>query len=383
MEAGTQFVGFSEDVNLDERKSAVINAQVVPMTTTEMLTSVNIGGWNPITIVTDGSVESELRYTYSTIEYLNDVLYSTEYVNGSNKVSFVNIPDLNIDGFGVVLATSISFNNYVNAGTISIYNNNLSLSVLNKLYFPNLVSSINYLAIEDDLIITELHFPLLESSRIDIRCTNLELFYAPLFTSGSIQFLYADFEELNFPSVSSLEGLFISECDYLININESNLGFKYFKGSNLQFQYCNSIESISLNNLNYIYQYNDFTTYIKAVNCASLTSFSISNLIESESEILSIEFNACPLLTDITLGTIGILKKLGINQLAIYITCPISEQSMEDMLALFVSLDGTNGTTLRNSGYVQFGAPTPIPNPTSLGYISTLISRGWTIIYND
>lgn len=380
--SGTQFVGFSEDVNLEERKSEVINAESVIMTTTDMLGGANIKGWNDLTITTDGPVLATISYRYVTGIDINGT-ENMEYINGVNRISFVNNTALSIDGNGQISATLISFDDCIDTLYVSLYLLNLSYSSLEKIYFPVLQSSVNNINIEDTFSLKELYFPLLKNGRIDIRCTELELFYAPLFTSGSIQFLYANFEELNFPSVSSLKGLFISGCDNLININESNLGFKYFKGSNLQFQYCNSIESISLNNLNYIYKHNDFTTYITVTSCPSLTSFSMSSLIESDSEILKIEFNACPLLTDITLGSIGVLKKLAVDQLAIYVTCPISEQSMEDMLALFVSLDGTNGTTLRNSGYVQFGAPTPIPNPTSLGYISTLISRGWTIIYND
>jgi hypothetical protein len=110
----------------------------------------------------------------------------------------------------------------------------------------------------------------------------------------------------------------------------------------------------------------------------------MSNIIELNSLSLAIEFTDCQLLTDIKIGTIGVLKKLGSGVLNVYVEgCPISEQSMEDMLALFVSLDGTNGTTLRNSGFVQFGTLTPIPNEQSLEYISILTGRGWTITYNN
>lgn len=382
----TQFVGYSDSVNLDERKSQIVNADSVTMTTGSMLDGMNMNNWNPISITTDGSVLCDMYYEYYSYSDIQNsgLVSNVQLQNGVNNVSFISNSYFSIDGDadGAIEANEIYVNNIVTC-SIAVYTNNLYSSSLRRMYFPDLVSAgIDSSISFESGSIEELYFPILENASLDIRCINLETLYLPLFNNGTLTLLYSGMSELNMPSLSSFQGgCFISECNNLISINESNLGFQY-----LEFifgvEYCSSIQSISLNKYNYSFDQLE-PLYIKASNCGELTSFSMSNIIEINSPNLNIDFGLCPLLTDINIGTVGVLKKLGSSALNIYVNlCPISEQSMENMLALLVSLDGTNGTTLRNSGNVYFGIDTPIPNAQSLEYISILTGRGWTITHN-
>jgi hypothetical protein len=85
-------------------------------------------------------------------------------------------------------------------------------------------------------------------------------------------------------------------------------------------------------------------------------------------------------LVDLTLGTIGVSKQFG--DILCQASSPLSSESVNRILALLVSLDGTNGTTLWN-GQVLLNAVGAEP-PTGQGLldVATLEARGATVGVN-
>ena len=111
-----------------------------------------------------------------------------------------------------------------------------------------------------------------------------------------------------------------------------------------------------------------------------LETLSIPNLIGFVTDG-TVEFSAgaVPNLVNFTLGTIGVTKKLG--QIILQ-GAALSEASVNALLALLVSLDGTNGTTLwADTLYLNGGTTSP---PTGQGLIdkATLEARGATLNLN-
>lgn len=112
-------------------------------------------------------------------------------------------------------------------------------------------------------------------------------------------------------------------------------------------------------------------------NGTGLTSVSTPKIIYNA----NINFSLQPNLTTVTIGTIGITKQLGLVQFA---TCALNQVSVDGILALLVSLDGTNGTTLYGAGKnCNIGGGTS-STPSAAGLIDKAIlqSRGATITTN-
>lgn len=386
MEAGTQFVGFSDSVNINDRKSAVLNAQTVPMRMSGMLSGMGLAGWFPISITTDGPINMPMSFGYSAVPQINGQdNYSSELVEGSNTFSYQSRVDFSFynDVTDYIDATEITINNFVNAGTINMATFNTIYNNLSKVYFPHLETCYNGIEIQSNSLY-EVHLPLLTEignffdSSVYIETNgNLNTVNIPNYKKGSLYINGSNLNELNLPFLADVYDLDLS---YDTNLTSMNIGVVNLYRIIRVTSYT-QLKKIELDKLEKIF----ILGGINIVSNDSIESFSISNIVEMNMNCYlgcnPLEFSFCPLLTDIKLGTIGILKKV-VQPIVRINYCPLSLQSMENMLALFVSLDGTNGTTLSN-GTIEFGVDTPIPNSICLAYISTLISRGWNITYND
>jgi hypothetical protein len=109
-----------------------------------------------------------------------------------------------------------------------------------------------------------------------------------------------------------------------------------------------------------------------------ITTLNVSTVINYD---VAIEMANNTNLTSITLGTIGTLKSIaGSIEL---INCALNVASVNNLLALLVSLDGTNDTTLYENHTVYLNNGTSSA-PTGQGIldVATLTSRGCTVTTN-
>lgn len=119
------------------------------------------------------------------------------------------------------------------------------------------------------------------------------------------------------------------------------------------------------------------------IRYTELTTLDLSTVVNYN--ITSINLSNNPNLTSVTLGTIGTLKDITLpsNYSIDISTCALNEASVNGLLALLVSLDGTNGTTLFNDGYIQLsGGTNAAPTGQGLTDKATLISRGVSVTTN-
>jgi hypothetical protein len=135
------------------------------------------------------------------------------------------------------------------------------------------------------------------------------------------------------------------------------------------------VTSINFNSLQSVESYN-----FNIVNNNNLTSFSLPELVYVDADAMIIVENSN--LTSLTIGTVGKLKKIKsdvtLSSNALNVT------SVNGILALIVSLDGTNGTTLFGSGKTLDLSAGTNAAPTGQGLIdkATLIARGVDVITN-
>jgi hypothetical protein len=107
---------------------------------------------------------------------------------------------------------------------------------------------------------------------------------------------------------------------------------------------------------------------------SNLESISIPNAIN----LNAIYFSSSNL-TSVNIGEIGILKRVTAVEIA---GCALSEETINYILALLVSLDGTNGTILFNGDVLLDGGTSAAPTGQGLIDKATIESRGGTVTTN-
>lgn len=115
-----------------------------------------------------------------------------------------------------------------------------------------------------------------------------------------------------------------------------------------------------------------------------LTSFILPNVVKHDSQFFTLSGHTY--LTTLTLGTVGILKNFGNTYSPAYLNfsgCALNEASVDGVLVLLASLDGTNGTTNASNGNIQLqGGSNAAPSSIGLAAKATLLARGYTISHN-
>ena len=110
-------------------------------------------------------------------------------------------------------------------------------------------------------------------------------------------------------------------------------------------------------------------------NSNTLEEFSAPNLINCLNSIgISIES-----LTTVNIGTIGNTRQIGGISLG---SCALSEETVNYILALLVSLDGTNNTVLFNDDVYLADGTSAAPTGQGLIDKQTLIDRGCNVTTN-
>lgn len=127
----------------------------------------------------------------------------------------------------------------------------------------------------------------------------------------------------------------------------------------------------------------DVTSGFQGSSSANLTRINLPSLVYISSNVSA---NYTSTLTDVVLGTVGTLKKAGGGGSNVYLyfqSCALSQTSIDGLLTLFASLDGTNGTTSANNGSMYLnGGSNAAPSSTGLAAKAVLQARGWYIQHN-
>lgn len=120
---------------------------------------------------------------------------------------------------------------------------------------------------------------------------------------------------------------------------------------------------------------------ISATLCPALDNVDLSGLVKAGSIDIASSPSMAPL-SYVTLGTVGITKALGSPlNLSGYM---LTSSSMDQILAVVASLDGTNGTTLWGPGNTLIITGGPGISPSAAGYANRdiIVARGGTVVTN-
>jgi hypothetical protein len=301
---------------------------------------------------------------------------------------------------GITLLGSISLDGYLNLTTINlpsvvrIFGNFefYNLTSLTTLSAPNLVSaegperiiqgatSLQSLSLPSyTSLLTITDAPALTSVVLSDTVFNLDITDAPLLTTVS-----SDASTVSLIMTEDTSTVGITNLTSTNFPNVTNLKLQGYKGTTLSFPLV-TVFGVSI--------YNDISTLtinlpsvttitVFEINNTSLTSITVPpTVVNINSGDVAVAYNSS--LTSLSLGVIGTLKRIDDTQL-IFTENALNVASVNGILALLVSLDGTNGTTLFGPGRnVQLVGGTNAA-PTGQGLIdkATLQARGVTIDTN-
>jgi hypothetical protein len=296
---------------------------------------------NVNTIVAQGLPSAAPTFTYSntgtldgmSVNFNISVPSESTYNSGGTKTiqSYYSASIyINDDlGFNQSL-TSITFSDIEAVNFLDIK----YIPLLTSISFP-ITTPIYEVRLEDLFDLTNLNLPLLSPNLY-----NFQIFHLPSLTS------------FNFSNLVLVSGIIVIVDAGITSINFSSLK--------------NVADSISF-----------VGTSLEIRQCADLTTVNIPELVSFGSGI-EIKYN--PNLTSLTLGTIGILKS--IQQNITFEGNALDEASVNGILALLVSLDGTNGTTSFQSDVQLTGGTNAAPTGQGLIDKQTLIDRGCNVYTN-
>jgi hypothetical protein len=348
--------------------SALSGSEVLPVVqggTTKKVTAQAIadlasgggGGSQSIDInVTGGTVGSSVSipfYYYATVP--NE--------SGSLSPSIEALPSINISGGGgygggTFTATSIQFPTLQKASDFMVS----GTSTLQTLSAPQLTEVTNNVNPTYNSALTSVSLPNL------VKVGNLYFGNMPLMTASNFNF--SSLQEVNNLSIQAnqpgITGFRQTMFPALRKAGQINWGGSYQPSFEVDLPLLT-----------------DFTSGFNGSNSANLTRINLPGLVNSPAYLAATYTST---LTDVVLGTIGTLKKGGSggSSVSLYFQySSLSQASIDGILTLYASLDGTNGTTVAEYGSMYLtGGSNAAPSSTGLAAISVLIARGWYIQHN-
>lgn len=311
------------------------------------------GGLGTLDIVTEGIIGYNPNFQYSTYAYPSGT------VSGSQSVEVSAIPSIDLsaqgDGFGANSLTSIAFTTLKYANYIDIF----GYSELTTISAPKLLQT-NALQFSALFSLHTLDFPSLT------KCTGIQI-------RGDSPF---SITTLNFPALQS--AAFNVSNGYCGIPSISNAKFSALTSISLEGNNVSDFVSVDLPLATEI-SYSGFS-----YNGSTFTTLNVPNIVVVKTSY--IDFSSCNNLTNVTFGTVGTFKRFVVNGNSPYISfqyCNLNQASVDNILKVLASLDGTNGTTISLYGslYLNGGSNA---SPSSAGYNARNIlqSRGWYIATN-
>ena len=393
--------------------SGVIDGQVLTLNTPLLTT---VGSVNLNNIVFDLSLLTYISNLTLTQVRSNPNFPLVEYVRGG----------VNILG-GISTMTTIDFSSLISVGVVGSgdYNFTIDQCPATELKLPLLTYGSNTFGIYNCFGLTSLSLPSLTSTNDQVviqQCYYITSISLPIYSgtiglsdlpavtsltlNGATVIVYLN----GLPALPSLSTLSTSFEAYLTDNQFGTTGittvsapnattFKWYdnRGSNIAtvlesasaplatdiyFRTANEgiitelspFASADFPSVTYVYR-------MKIRNC-SITTLDLSTVITYDTgDVLVIDKN--PYLTSLTLGTIGTLKTIGGD--TVYLSNnALTETCVNNVLALLVSLDGTNGTTEFGSGKTLElqGGTNAAPTGQGILDVATLTSRGCTVTTN-
>lgn len=347
--------------------SALAGTEVLPIVqagTTKKVTAQAIadlasggGGLGALDIVADGNVGGPISITYNVAA---NVPVTTA---GTTNVPVTASPNINFSGGGgygggTFTATTLELPTLTTSADFSVTNTN----TLQTLSAPllTLVTGYNF-SFYNNPALTTLNLPLLT------KCRQFSFGNTPLLTT------------INVPVLETVEAL---------AIQNNNPGITGFRQSMFP----------ALRTAAFAWGYYGYPSFeidfplLTTLGGAGLQGGSASNLTRINLPALvniqsgNIQVTNINTLTDVRLGTVGTTKTLGPAGYNAYITfqgCALTQASVDNILTVFASLDGTNGTTASNNGNLYLsGGSNATPSSTGLAAVSVLQARGWYVATN-
>ncbi len=334
---------------------AIVQSNATVKTTAQAIADLaGGGGFGTLDIVTTGTLGEN-----NNVNYMIGAAYSGS-ATGAQSYPVVAIPDINFYGSPSNTLTAISFPT-VTATSFASLNN---FGGLQTVEFPELLTT-SAVNLQSCPALTTVSFPKLTS----VGQNGLQL-------GSSVPFTMTTF---SFPALTSCYKL---QCfqNYLGLTAITSVQFPVLAQLGLSFQNVSDLTEITLPSVTSTSLfgfsctlYNGTLTKVHLVNLETINTYSMS-------------FNSNYGLSDVQIGTVGVTKTFngnGNNPMIDFQGCALSQASVDGILALWASLDGTNGTSNVNSGnmYLQGGANST-PSAAGFNSMAILQSRGWYIAYN-
>lgn len=351
----TRFVGFAPETNLQERKSANINALSQPFTMQDIASTVGGASTPTFEYTVTGGTIPEIQ-----IDYIIGSGTLNNGVSGQNTIQTYYAPI--ISRISECTASSITFFTEILGGlSWEFINQPQWAPVIPIINFPNLTKIISSSTSG--------------SGEINLRnVPEVTTLSTPLLTDGYISLFICDnFTTLNISSLTNDGSVSIYQCN---SLSFSGISFDS-QFSAFGFTNCDGLgATISIP-----------ATEIKTTfgNCANITTLSFPNAVTHD----TVAIYDCSSLANLTLGSVGTLKSIyydPIDGASVFLYgCALSSASVTHVLDILISLDGTNGTTEWGAGSTLdiSGGTNAIPSAGDLVKIATLEARGATINYNS
>ena len=314
------------------------------------------GGFGTLDIITDGNVGGPISITYSIAA---NVPVTTA---GTTNVPVVSVPNINFTGGGgygggTFTSTSLELPTLETAQDFSVTNTS-TLQILSAPLLTN-VSGYN-LSFYNNTALTTLNLPSLT------KCRQFSFGNTPLLTT------------VNVPLLATVEALAIQ------NSNPGITGFRQsmfpaLRSASFSYGYY-TLPSFEID----MPLVTDVTNNFNGGSSSNLTKINLPALVNYNSG--NVYFQNYNLLTDVTLGTVGVTKTfgpVGYNSYVQFQYCALTQASVDNILTVLASLDGTNGTRAANNGslYLNYGS-SAAPSSTGLAAVSVLQARGWYVATN-
>lgn len=333
---------------------AIVQSNATVKTTAQAIADLaSGGGFGTLDITTVGELG-----TSGSINYMLGVNYSAT-ATGAQSLPIISSPNIFFTGNASSTVSSIAFPTLVNASSVNIAN----FSFLQTIDLPELLYA-EGMNLTFNSALTTISAPKL----VTIGQYGLSLGSNSPFTMTSVSFSALTSTKLNI--TSNYLGLSSMTSTIFPVLEEFSMTLQ--NATDLTEVILPSVTTISSNGLS-------ITSYTNA-----LTTFQLPNVETINAYVLT--FNANYSLTNFQLGTVGVTKTYNGNGSSPQIDlsgCSLSEASVDGVLQLWASLDGTNDTTNVSNGTMYlFGGNNSAPSQAGIDAKTILQGRGWNVLTN-
>ena len=249
-----------------------------------------------------------------------------------------------------------------------------TMTSITSMSFPVLAQTIGAFTLSNFTSLTSINFnSLAKTGQFTISAIAVSAISFPALTTVGSQLSVTgsiSTNSVSFPALTSVASLSMTSGNFVTTVNLSAL--TTCTGA-FAFGY-SGVTSLSLPALTNI------SGAVTHTGATGLTSLSYPAMITYGSTFAATSLSS---LTTVTFGTIGTLKSIAGASVS-FSTCLLNQASVDGILALLVSLDGTNGTTLFGAGKTVTlnGGFNAAPSAAGLVNKATLQARGATVNTN-